>query len=138
MKKLIILFLIILFPTIMFSQYHKMQESYYIDYFSTIIKGHKEFFYNKQTVIDIITDTFAIKVNFIDKWAESIGLSLFYSDKTGKRPGIVLIVDGISDDEYIRNLMVVAAKEHISVWLIDYNTNKWCKIQIFHEYVYKF
>ena len=52
------------------------------------------------TRADCITTTHAIEFDFGKKWAEAIGQSLFYSLQTGKRAGIVLILDNPRDRKY--------------------------------------
>lgn len=42
--------------------------------------------------IDVVTQDFAIEVDFIQKWHEGIGQALHYGSATGKRPALVLIV----------------------------------------------
>ena len=43
--------------------------------------------------VDCLTDTHAIEYDFAHKWAEAIGQALHYSAVTGRKPGIVIIVD---------------------------------------------
>ncbi len=50
-----------------------------------------------RTSADCLTETHAIEFNFSNKWAESIGQSMFYALQTGKRAGIVLIQDSPRD-----------------------------------------
>jgi hypothetical protein len=42
--------------------------------------------------IDVLTQDFAIEVDFIQKWHEGIGQALHYASATGKRPSLALIV----------------------------------------------
>lgn len=67
--------------------------------------------------IDCMTPTFAIEFDFGHKWAESVGQALYYALKTGKRPGVVLIV-GPNEEQYISRLKALAERYHIKVWLI--------------------
>lgn len=45
------------------------------------------------TRVDCLTETHAIEYDFAHKWAEAIGQALHYSALTGKKAGIVIIVD---------------------------------------------
>lgn len=72
---LIILLLIISLP--IFSQNKKQKESYYRDFFADTIKGKTEVVLNDKSRVDIVTDSFAIEVDFAEKWAESIGQTLY-------------------------------------------------------------
>ena len=89
MKKLIILVLFLLISLLSFSQ--RIQERYFENLFADDIKGETEVTLSDRSRVDIITDTFAIEVDFAKKWAESIGQSLFYSYALNKKPGILLI-----------------------------------------------
>lgn len=78
------------------------------------------------TRIDILTQNFAIEVDWVHKWAEAIGQSLYYSAISYKKPGICLLCPNISnrthdDFNYIYRCNIVAIKHDISVWLIDTN-----------------
>lgn len=52
------------------------------------------------TRADCITATHAVEHDFGKKWGEAIGQSLYYSLQTGKRAGVVLILDGPKDRKY--------------------------------------
>jgi hypothetical protein len=52
------------------------------------------------TRCDCVTDTHAIEFDFGDHWNEAIGQSAFYSVQTGKKAGIVLILESIKDRKY--------------------------------------
>lgn len=53
-----------------------------------------------RTRVDCLTDTHAIEFDFGTKWAESIGQSLYYGLQTGKKPGVVLILEKPTDMKY--------------------------------------
>lgn len=53
-----------------------------------------------RTRCDCLTDSHAIEFDFGDKWAEAIGQSLYYSLQTGKKAGIVLILENDKDYRY--------------------------------------
>lgn len=129
---------LILISLVSYSQLSKMRESYYQNEFATIMKGQKEVVLFDGARVDIVTDTFAIEVDFAEKWAQSIGQSLYYADVLNKKPGVLLVVNGREDERYIRRLVTIASKHGITVWLMDYNTDDWCKVHIFVEYTYSY
>ena len=63
------------------------------DYQIKHCEGQIEYILPDKTRVDCLTDTHAIEYDYGKKWAEAIGQSLHYAMFTGKRAGIVLIVD---------------------------------------------
>jgi hypothetical protein len=68
--------------------------------------------------VDCETDTHAIEFDFGSKWAESIGQALAYADATGKRAGIVLILEKPGDARFWDKLRFTVARSNlpIDVW----------------------
>lgn len=98
---------------------HLHQEKEYQNYWCKMNKGQTEFMLNDKTRVDCITSQYAIEFDFAQKWAESIGQSLYYSINTGKLPGVVLIIENPQKDiKYYRRLNKVAEKYNIKVWTI--------------------
>jgi len=62
--------------------------------------GRTEVIFSDRTRCDCLTATHAIEFDFGSKWAEAIGQSLYYSIQTGKRAGIVLILEHKKDYKY--------------------------------------
>ncbi|MDL2270028.1 hypothetical protein LJC71_04775 [Desulfosarcina sp. OttesenSCG-928-A07] len=52
------------------------------------------------TRCDCLTDTHAVEFDFGNNWAESIGQALYYAVQTGKKPGVVLILENQKDYKY--------------------------------------
>ena len=94
MKKLIIL--ILLFPGILFAG-HLHPEKWYQDKWCAENKGQAEVVLADQTRCDCITESNAVEFDFARKWYEAMGQALYYSMLTGKRAGIVLIIESESD-----------------------------------------
>jgi hypothetical protein len=72
---------------------------------------------------DCLTDSHAIEFDFGNKWAQSVGQSLYYSYLTGKKAGIYLIIERLRDMGYLQRLKG-ATKEggvNIDVWVINPN-----------------
>ena len=81
--------------------------------------GESEFRLEDKTRVDCLTRTHAIEFDFAHKVYESIGQSLYYSIKTNKKPGIVLIVEQpIKEEKYINRMKQIAAKQGIDCWLM--------------------
>jgi len=69
-----------------------------------------------QARVDCVTDEYAVEFDFGFKWAESVGQALYYAEKTGLKPGIVLILERPSDSRYLDRINALAPKFGITVW----------------------
>lgn len=138
MKRLSIIIVFLMSGICSFAQLTKQRESYYQKIFAESIHGKMEVVLDDKARVDIVIDSFAIEVDFSEKWAESIGQSLYYAEKLHKRAGVLLVVDGYNDNVYINRLMTVAVLSNITVWLIDYNTDKWYRLYPVISYKYNF
>lgn len=83
---------------------HEHKEKYYQEKWCSEHNGQAEVVLSDKTRADCITDTHAIEFDFGKKWAESLGQALYYSLQTGKRAGIVLILESPKDREYFIRL----------------------------------
>jgi len=85
--------------------------------------GRVEVVLADRTRCDCLTQTHAIEFDFGSKWAEAIGQALHYGLQTGKRPGIVLILEDTKDYKYwIRlNTIIDNYKLPIDTWKIGGN-----------------
>lgn len=79
---------------------HALPEKYYQETWCAEHGGQAEVVLAEQTRADCITATHAIEFDFGKKWAEAIGQALYYSLQTGKRAGVVLILNGPKDRKY--------------------------------------
>lgn len=114
MKKIIIIFL---FSFQVSAQENKSHEA---DYVKSHCTGEIEFVLPDKTRVDCLTSTHAIEYDWGNKWAESLGQALFYSAMTGKKAGIVLIVNPKTKDRYLKRLnkAIVTNKLDVDVWTI--------------------
>lgn len=114
MKK--ILLSLILLPLLTYAK--NWHEADYVDFHC---KGVVEFVLPDKTRVDCLTNTHAIEYDYGKKWAEAIGQSLYYSAITGKKAGIVLIVNPRTKDRYLKriNKVIEAKGLDIDIWVID-------------------
>ncbi|MDH4319888.1 MAG: hypothetical protein OEV73_00165 [Desulfobulbaceae bacterium] len=86
-------------------------------------RGVQEVVLPDQTRCDCLTATNAVEFDFGKKWAEAIGQALYYSLQTGKKAGIVLILETPKDRKYW--LRLNSTIEHynlpIDAWAVDSN-----------------
>jgi len=115
-KALILLALLVLFFSSAAFAAHKHLENEYQSQWCAEQHGVTEYVLDDSTRVDCLTDEYAIEFDFGPKWAEAIGQSLYYAEKTGRKPGIVLILETKTSGRYLKRLKVVAEKYNIKVW----------------------
>jgi hypothetical protein len=77
--------------------------------------GRTEVVLKDGTRIDILTRTHALEVDFAAKWAEGVGQSLHYAAQTGRRAGIVLIMDGNTAPRHLARLQSVIQRYELPI-----------------------
>jgi len=82
----------------------KEKERFYQLEYAKENKGEVEVIMPDGTRCDIITENYAIEVDFARKWAEAIGQSLNYARLTGKKAGIVLLMGSPNDEMHLIRL----------------------------------
>jgi hypothetical protein len=102
------------------------------------MKGQQEVRLPNRRSVDIVTDTFAIEVEFANKWTQSIGQSLDYAKSLNKKAGILLIIEGIKTDRYVKELMDFIVFYHlpIKVWIMNSVDDSWGTVEIITETKY--
>jgi len=120
MKVLIAIFTI-LFATYS-AQAKKLHEADYVDLHCSGVIEHR---LPDKTRIDCLTQTHAIEYDWGKKWAESLGQALYYSAMTGKKAGIVLIVNPRTKTRYLTRLnkAIEAHKLDVDVWTVEQVTS---------------
>jgi len=108
----------VLFSSIVFAK-HIYREKIYQNYWAVHNGGlYTEYILPDKTRVDIITDEYAIEVDFAQKWAEAVGQSLYYADITGLKPGIVLIIENVNEYRFLFRIQVLTKKYGIKLWII--------------------
>ena len=70
------------------------------------------------TRVDLLSDEYAIEVDWGHKWAEAIGQALYYAQITGKKPAVLLLISDMDKEvQYVYRVQVVAAKYGITVFI---------------------
>lgn len=95
---------------------HSHPEKYYQEVWCKQVGGVTEYRLGDQTRVDCLTDEYAIEFDFAPKWAESVGQALYYALMTGKRPGVVLIMEEEDDDRFLIRLNTLADRYNLKVW----------------------
>lgn len=93
MKKICIMSIIFLLSTVAYASHH-LPERYYQSQWSIKHGGITEYRLDDNSRVDILTDDYAIEVDFCShKIYEAVGQSLYYAYKTHKQPAILLIIE---------------------------------------------
>lgn len=96
---------------------HLHPEKTYQKSWCAAVRGETEHVLPDDTRVDCLTEEYAIEFDFCQKWAEAIGQALYYAIRTGRKPGIVLILEDESD-RCVGRLEVVARRAGIRIWLL--------------------
>jgi len=116
LKTLLILFVLVL----SLEAKHLHKEKVYQEHFCTTFGGKAEYTLKDKTRVDCLLDEYAIEVDFAQKWAESIGQSLYYASQTSRKAAVLLIMeDEVKDEKYLRRLQNVSKKHAIDIWIIN-------------------
>lgn len=83
--------------TFIFSQSTQLFEKDYADYIQSLIGGDREVQVHGGRA-DLVTDEYAIEIEWAPKWKEAIGQALWYALNTRKKPAIILILE--NEDQY--------------------------------------
>ena len=99
---------------------HLHKEKVYQEHFCKAYDGITEYRLKDKTRVDCLIKDYAIEVDFAQKWAESIGQSLYYASQTSRKPAVLLIMeDKKKDQKYLDRLENVSKRHNINIWIID-------------------
>ena len=96
-------------------------ESAYLRTWCAAHAGQPEVHLADGSRVDCLTQSHAVEMDFCHKWAEAVGQSLFYSQQTGRRAGIVLILDKRLGQKHLWRLLstIRSAGLDIDVWTME-------------------
>jgi hypothetical protein len=75
-------------------------EKWYQEKWCGAHRGQVEVVLPDGTRCDCLPDTHAIEFDFGDNWSKAVGQSAYYALQTGKKAGIVLILETMKDRKY--------------------------------------
>ncbi len=81
-------------------------------------RGEMEYRLPDGARVDCLTPAYAVEVEYAPKWAEAIGPALYYASKTGRKPGVVIIVGDRKEERFLKRLRIVARERNIRVWTV--------------------
>ena len=80
-------FIIVIFITLPVFAKHKHLEKEYQTAWCNAHNGIMEYKLDDNTRVDCLTNEYAVEFDFASKWAESIGQSLYYAQRTKRKTG---------------------------------------------------
>lgn len=80
------------------------QERHYADSYCKMVGGHSEKTLSNGTRVDCLTETYAIEVEFANRYYEAVGQSLHYSRVANRLPKIALILESNDDQRFVERL----------------------------------
>ncbi len=123
MKKRVITFIVIMASLLTSYSVHAKRlhhEKWYQEQWCQEHSGETEVVLEDDTRCDCVTETHAVEMDFANKLYEAVGQSTNYSLQTGKRAGIVLILESPDDKRHWKKLinLIEKSKQPIDVWAV--------------------
>jgi hypothetical protein len=109
MRYLILILLLIATPVYALPEKHYQKET---------CNGIMEYRLDDGSRVDCLTEEYAIEYDFANKWAEAVGQSLYYAEKTGKKPAIILILKDEKQKKHLPKVEVLCKKYGIELGVI--------------------
>jgi hypothetical protein len=121
MKKLFLCLAILCFGVSSAAAGHKRPRGEYQQEWCSQYRGRTEVRLPDGTRCDCLTDRYAIVFAFGEEWVEAIGQALYYAVQTGKRAGVVLILEDQNDYRYFTRLnsTIQYHRLNLKIWLIE-------------------
>lgn len=101
MKRIIIIILAVLILAPALTSAAKRPISYYKNKWCQRMSGKTDVIYHK-VVLDCATNDYIFIFEYSYRWRNAIGKALYYSLETGKRPGVVLIIEKPREQFYFK------------------------------------
>jgi len=80
------------------------------------MQGVAEYWLPCKARVDIVTDTLAIEVDWVKKWAEAFGQATYYAAQTDRQPAVLLLLRGKhTEAKYLARARITGAKSGIPV-----------------------
>ena len=90
------------------------REKYYQNEWCSRYHGIREYKLRDGARVDCLTKNYAVEFDFAPKWAEGYGQAVYYAEKTGRKPAVILIIESPSDWRYYNRIKSIAIKNAIT------------------------
>jgi len=92
-------------------------EADYRDFACQEFKGIAAYNLGDGLTVDCITSDYVLEFEFEKNWADAIGKALFYEIKTGRKAGIVLIVEKYENNDDLKKIKQVIREKNLEIKL---------------------
>jgi hypothetical protein len=75
------------------------------------------------TRVDLLSDEYAVEVDYAHKWAECIGQALYYGHVTDRQPVCLLLAAGATESQYVYRCQTVCEAHDIKLWVVQIDAN---------------
>lgn len=97
-----------------------LEQKNFRDQWCQRMEGQTTVLVNDTMTVDCLLDEYAVAIDYASHWAEIIGRSKYYAAMTGRKPGIVLILENEEKDfaNMVRLLTAIKEDKGWIVWTI--------------------
>ena len=120
-----------IFCTVVAASAYAMSEGEYQKEWCAKHNGEIDYKTQDKTTVDCLTDTYAVELDYAEKWVQSMRKSRDHSLSTGKAPGVVLILQNSADEKHLFKLRKVVEKRRlgIKIWTVGRDVELPCDIK---------
>ncbi|MBC2594927.1 hypothetical protein H5P28_11730 [Ruficoccus amylovorans] len=93
-------------------------EAFYAEWAANQLHASREVVLEDRTRCDLLTEDYAIEIDFAPKWAEAVGQSLHYASMTGRRAAVILILTRPGDTRYVQRVRRMVAHYNLPLDLL--------------------
>lgn len=93
--------------------------------------GEIDYKLSNNSIVDCFTDTHVVEFDFAEKWSHALRQSRLQSQRSGKTPGVVLILENSKDEKNLFKLREVVEKRRLGVkiWTVGRDVELPCDIK---------
>lgn len=75
------------------------------------------------TRVDLLSDEYAVEVDYAGKWAKCIGQALYYGHVTDRQPVCLLLAAGTTENHFVYRCQTVCEAHGIQLWVVQIDAN---------------
>ena len=96
----------------------KRNEAFFVERFAPKYNARVEVRLHEGVRVDLLSDTYAIEVDWARKYYEGFGQAMLYGILTDKKPAVLLLaVHGTSDETHVRRARMISKEYNIKLYV---------------------